>query len=281
MNVLIVGGGDKGGWQMRGIQLGRAIGARVASNLDSLHWADVVVLVKRADPAFAAQARAAGKPVVWDPLDFWAQPEQNALNEAKSRSVLRAHLANYRPELVIGATQAMATDCGGVYLPHHAWFGLEPSPAREDVTVVAYQGTQKYLGRWMRTAQDACKARGWKFVINPKRLSDADIILALRDGKHDGWMCRQWKSGVKLVNAISAGRPVISQESAAWHEIAPEGTLVSVPADLDVALDLWADHAARQRVVRRAALYGRNYSLPVIADQYKALLHLVQRGVAA
>lgn len=279
MNILMLGAG-KGSLEVRGKQLGAKLGARVAlapSVLD-LQWADVVVLIKRADPAWAELAHAADKPVVWDALDFWQQPDHNALAEVDARALLRQQIAIYQPELVIGATQAMSDAANGVYLPHHARPRLTPGPVRQHVTTVAYEGTKKFLGRWKGAVRAACQERGWRFVVNPADLREADIIVALRDGLWDGWMCREWKSGVKVVNAIAAGRPLITQPCAAVRELVPSCSIVHSPSEIGAAFDLWADRTIRAGVVKESSARWATWSLPAVADRYRDILQRVVKG---
>lgn len=279
MNLLMVGSGN-GSMAMRGSQLGKALRARVvgAPSSADLQWADVVVLVKRAGAEWALVVRASGKPIVWDALDFWVQPDENVLDGATAKKYLRDQIQAIRPALVIGATQAMAEDCGGVYLPHHTWLGLTATPARPVVKMVGYQGTRKFLGQWERTLTDECQRRNWTFVLNPPDLRACDLLVAFRDGKHDGWMCREWKSGVKLVNAMAAGRPMITQESAAWREIRPMGCTVQTQAELSRAFDLWSAHALRQQAVQQTVA---PYDLATLASRYQRILADVQKAQAA
>ncbi len=273
MNVLIVGGG-KGSWSIRGHQLGVAIGARVTESPTNADWdwAHVVVLVKRAGAVYAAAARRAGLPIVWDALDFWRQPQQNGLQAPVARQLLQQQIAETQPVLTIAATQAMAEACGGVYLPHHGWTDLMPTPARREVRTVAYEGNPLYLGRWEAWLRRRCEARGWQFVVNPVQLRQADILVALRDGQWDGWICREWKSGVKVVNAIMAGRPILTQDSAAARELPWKGSVLDGEADLDAALDRWADYAARAEVVDHAGRVAGDYTLRAVASRYQAVL---------
>jgi hypothetical protein len=193
------------------------------------------VLVKRAIVPFGQMAKQTGKPIAWDALDFWQQPAQNQLNSAQAVTLARTYIDAVRPTLVIGATEAMAQALDGVYLPHHTWRGLEPMASRPEMGIVAYQGNPLYLGRWFVELQRACAARGWRFVVNPDQLWQADLIVALRDGPWDGWICREWKSGVKLANAIAAGRPVLTQDTAAMRElrrqarVIEDASLISTP----------------------------------------------------
>lgn len=271
MNTLMVGVGA-GSWDIRGRQLGGALGARIrtAPTRGDFDWADVVVLVKRAIGLFGDQARQSGKPVVWDALDFWHQPNQNSLVERDAVALVRRQAW---PGLrLIGATRAMASAIGGTYLPHHAWAGLTPAPARETVRVVAYQGAAHYLGRWAGWIADACGARGWQFLINPKDLREADLLVAFRDGEWDGWVCREWKSGVKVANAIAAGRPLICQTAAAVRELQPIGSVVETPHDLAEAFDRWVDLRARVGVAEVCRDRALPFHIESVAAQYRHVL---------
>jgi hypothetical protein len=280
MNLLMVGAG-KGSWQIRGHQLGDALGARVTSTPtdDDFKWAHVCVLVKMHGARWADQARKFGVPIVWDALDCWRQPTDNAASPAAALVELQAQVARVKPFLTIGATRAMADAVDGLYLPHHPWESLKPSTPRSVVTTVAYQGGAVFLGRWRTALEQACARRGWLFVINPVDLGAADIVVALRDGVWDGWMCREWKSGVKLVNAMAAGRPVVTQDSAAWRELQPEGSLVSSLSDLDTALDRWEMFDTRLEAVRPATV--RPFRLLQVAEQYRQMLQTVRATCAA
>lgn len=273
MNLLIVGSG-KGSWIMRGQQLGAALGARVSSDPTpaDFAWATIVVLVKRAGLLWAPTVHRYGLPLVWDALDFWKQPADNGFTETQARASLQAQIAAIRPTLTIGATEAMAEACGGVCVPHHSWEGLAPTPAREVVSTVAYEGNAVYLGRWRVRLEQECARRGWEFVVNPPDLGAADIIVALRDGQWDGWACREWKSGVKVVNAIAAGRPLIRQDSAASRESHPSGTTIVDPTELSAALEYWSDHAARVAWARIAVSVAPVYTLESIAARYQQIL---------
>ncbi len=281
MNILMVGSG-KGSFEVRGRQLGAALGARVigAPSDDDLRWADVVVLIKHAGLAWAPLVRRFKKPIVWDALDFWAQPYANGLNEIEAKSLLRAFITDIKPALVIGATEAMARDAGGVCLPHHSRPGLTPAPAREHVEVVGYEGSKKYLGRWAKAVRFECDRRGWQFVINPPDLRACDILVAFRDGQWDGWMCREWKSGVKITNAIACARPIITQYSAAGNELCPSRSVIESTHELADAFDRWSYIVERDNIVRHYA-WMPSYSLQTIADGYRNILEGVVKAKAA
>lgn len=271
-------GNGKGSWQMRGVQLGAALGARVTTmpSDDDWRWADIVVLVKRAGAAFAALAHRFDVPIVWDAVDFWRQPAENGVSPDQAVALARGAMDSIKPALVIGATQAMADAIGGVYLPHHSWAGLVPTPPRETVKVVGYQGGVVYLGRWKAVLEQECARRDWTFVINPTDLSAVDILVAFRDGMWDGWICEEWKSGVKVVNAVAAGRPIITQSTAAMREIGAAGTTVSGPELWSVGLDHWSDYGHRVEAYERAQSLAPAYQIEQIAAQYRLVLESVQ-----
>ncbi len=205
------------------------------------------------------------------------QPSDNALGEQQSKALLQHYLEDIKPALVIGATQAQADASAqfvtSAYLPHHGRPGLMPTPPRSVVQTVAYEGNPAYLGRWHGRLVTACHARGWQFVINPSTLSDADLLVAFRDGPWDGWMCREWKSGVKLVNALAAGRPMLTQASAAVREIpAAPSVIVTQEFGLDDALDLMAPLATRQRIADGCVAPAAAYRVDAIAARLQHIL---------
>lgn len=282
MNVLIVGAGS-GSWEMRGKQLGAALGARVTSApvAADWSWAHVAVLIKRFGARFAANAHAAGVPVVWDALDFWAQPGENSVDPARARALLDAQLVAIKPALTIGATQAMAEAAQGSYLPHHSWAGLVPTPPRAVVQRVAYQGNPTYLGRWQSALMAACTKRGWTFEINPATLADVDVLVALRDGPWDGWICREWKSGVKLVNALAAGRPVLTQLSAASRELLSCGGAIVQHDELDDMLGVTAHRSMRDLAYADGLQRATRFTVESIAERYHDILSHVRATCAA
>lgn len=272
--ILIVGADSKGSWQVRGLELGRAIGARVTlSPTDGdWRWAQVIVLVKRAADHWGKTARRGGVPVVWDALDFWAQPEDNTLGREEHIAAASALARRCGAALVIGATAAMAADLGGVALPHHSRPGLSLPPMRRRATTVAYEGVPKYLGQWRHALETACARLGFEFLVNPRALSDGDILVAFRDGRWDGWACRRWKSGIKYVNAIAVGRPILTQPCAAFEEIAPVGRAIDSPDELGVALETLADHQYRRTAYEIARARAGAFTLDAIAKTYRQMI---------
>lgn len=273
MRLLILGRGG-GSWQMRGVQLGAVLGACVTSTptVAEWAWADRVVLVKHAGLTWAPDARARDLPIVWDALDFWQQPTDNPWPAPVARAALQHLQATIQPTLTIGATAAMAHDAGGVYLPHHGRIGVMPTAARRACRVVGYDGHPSFLGPWAPALEAGCRAHGWTFVINPPDLATVDVLVALRGGVWDGWMCRQWKSGVKAVNAIRAGRPLLYQDSAATRELAPWGAVVTTPAEVADALAAQASYAWREAVAEEARGRAHAFTVEAVAAEYGRVL---------
>jgi len=282
MKILLVGADTRGSWQMRGVQLGQALGAvaTVKPTRADWRWADVVVLVKRAAIMYEHAVKdAKGVPILWDVLDFWNQPDDNDYPV----SVVTALVNVKRDRLgatAIGATERMASDIDGVYLPHHCRLGLTPTPPRDKARVVGYDGTRKYLGAWLAHLDRTCARLGLTFALNPADLSSVDVLVSFRDGRWDGAVCRQWKSGVKYVNAISAGRPILSQPAAARDELAPVGMTLDHPDGLAAALDYVTQDAVREQAYLQGLARASTFTVESVAAQYRGLIQQALRVAA-
>lgn len=279
--VLIVGC-DKGAWQMRGKQIGAALGAHVTAKPKAEDWtnADVVILVKHAAHRWAHEARECGRRLIWDVLDIWEQPRDN--NESAEQ--LLCDIWNTRDALgistLIAATRAMADDIGGIYIPHHSHAGLEPTPVRQRLKVVGYEGNERFLGSWKPALEQACQRLGLKFVINPRNLSKVDLLVAFRGEQWDGWACRQWKSGVKYVNAIAAGRPILTQRHAAFYEIQASGVVIERQDELEAAILSQQSWVVRQAAYMDAVNRAPHFRLESIEQRYRQVIADVMRRVA-
>jgi glycosyltransferase involved in cell wall biosynthesis len=281
-NVLFVGC-DKGAWQMRGRQLADALGARYTSKPTERDWQSpsLIVLVKRAAYRWATEASTCRAPLVWDVLDVWQQPAHNQRRPIEVALEIQAHARVIGVRRLVGATRAMATSIGGTYLSHHCRLGLQPTPPRRRPAVVAYDGSPRYLGSWAPAIERACARLGLRFVVNPSYLGDVDALVAVRGEEWDGEICRLWKSGVKYVNAIAAGRPILAQYGAALAEIAPAGAIAIISkVELPDAIEGLVSLERRERAFELGRSRASAFTVEAIASEYRHLLAAATRRAA-
>lgn len=253
MKVLVTGrGGGAGSWQIRGEQLGAAIGADVfaGAEMSEIRSADVVVVVKRTPADLIQRIRASGRPWVLDLVDGWPQPAGNAWSEREAKRWLRERLAVLQPHAVVFPTTQMREDSGwdgpALVLPHHAWPKYERRPVADRVTRVGYEGAPSYLGMWHRVLQWECGLRGWEFVVNGD-LSTCQIGVALRDVP--GYPAGAWKANTKLANLQTLGLPALISPEAGYREFGSTAQTEVVCAEhVGPALDALADAGMRQRL---------------------------------
>lgn len=285
MRILIVGADGRGSFEVRGRQMGHAIGARVTTSPSARDWswADVIVLIKRAAFEWGDQAKRAGAPIVWDALDFWKQPAHNQDTIAELTARAWEVISALGVVTVIGATESMAKALEGVCLPHHSRPGLEPAVPRLHPghhVVVGYEGCAKYLGSWRAHLETACAELGMTFVVNPPDLRELDVVVAFRGESHDGEVCREWKSGVKYVNALAAGRPVLTQTTAAFDEINPDGLIVTKPEDLHERLLSASSATMRVMAYKTGLRRAKEFSLDAITRRFRGILDETVRSAA-
>lgn len=276
MKILVTGSGAGGSWQIRGEQLGRAIGAKVLPRALEVGGYDAAIVVKRPPADLIARLHAQRVRVVWDIVDAWPQPAGNDFSQAECMNWLRERVRAIRPAAIVAPTQAMAADCAefGVpvlALPHHARPGLRPLTPRKLLTI-GYEGGEQHLGRWGQWLGDWCARHGYEWRLNPPELADLDIVVALRD--RTGYAPRHWKSNVKLANAQGAGVPIICAREAGYMETASGAERwADNEAELDGALqelEPVAQRAAASLELRKAAP-----ALADVAAKYRAWLHEV------
>lgn len=275
MNILMTGRGTSGSWQIRGLQLGRAIGATVLPDALDCASYDLAVLVKRPVGNLVERLHRAGVPIVWDVVDAWPQSYGNEWQPETCRQWLIDEVRRIRPSAIVAATNAMARDCEQfglpvLWLPHHSRPNQRLNPVREVVKTVGYEGGVNYLGKWARIVEQACERRGWSFVVNPDQLADLDIVLALRDST--GYAPRNWKSNVKLANAQGTGTPFIGNREAGYLETSCGAEFWADDAsELDQAFDALAGHKERQAI--SGHLLQAQRSIKETAKVYQEWLH--------
>lgn len=241
MKLLVTGRGGAGSWTCRGDQLGAALGATVKrfAGVEDCRRADLAIVVKRVPPEVLGSLRRAGTPWVYDIVDAYPQPVASDWTQAQASRWIRAWIADLRPNAIIWPNERMRADCDpglpGMVLPHHHRPGIRLNPIREQVETVGYEGAPHYLGGWKEAVEKECRARGWRFVVNPEHLADLDIVVAFRGGEWTGYVPRHWKSNVKLANAHGSGTPFVGQQECGYLET---GT----------GAEYWAENAAELRV---------------------------------
>lgn len=270
--VLITGKNRSGSWQIRGEQLGAAIGAKVELRAVKASGYDVCVVVKRAPFETLRALRVARVPLVWDVVDAWPQPEGNSWGRSRSLEWLQRELEAMRPQAVVATTTRMSADvveCGFkgpvLVLPHHARPKQPINVIRPTVRLVGYEGSEVHLGERRAWVENECTPRGWLFSVTPSALADLDIVVAFR--QKFGYATTHWKSNVKLANAQGSGTPCVLGYEAGYEETASGGECwASTSEQLKEAFDLLTPYEERKR--RQALLLSAAPSLNGIAKRY-------------
>ena len=276
--ILFTGRGSSGSWKIRGEQLGLALGAKVKpqATLEDCKAADLIVVVKRISPTLLDNIRRSGKPWVFDCVDFYPQPECSTWHRDHAIDWVRKSLSKLKPNAVIWPNERMQEDCGkgynGITLYHHHFPGIHRNPIREEVRAVCYEGSERYLGGWLRHILNECQAREWHFYVNASRIADSDIVLAIRDEKYSGYAQRHWKSNVKLANAHGSGTPFIGPCEDGYSETATGfEKWCESPEMLKYAFDELESYDMRQKV--GSAFIQNKIDIQEIASQYRRFLN--------
>lgn len=266
LKILVTGRGTSGSWQVRGVQLGQACGARVKANANDsdASWADVVVVVKRASIETINAIRKSNKPWLFDAVDFYPQPTCTHWDRNTAIGWVRAQIEKHRPTGVIWPNQRMREDCDtglpGMVLYHHCRPDYSVNPIRETVSVIGYEGSPFYIGEWIDPILRECLERGWEFRTNQGELADWDIVIAARGEQSNGYVQRHWKSNVKLANAHGTGTPFIGPEECGYTETASGlEQWANKPRELRDCMDRLTEQHHRQQVQK--AFLAQRYSL--------------------
>ena len=275
--ILFTGNGTSGSWQVRGVQLGAELGATVKpkATLEDCSQADIIVAVKRQRPELMEAIRASGKPWILDIVDAYPQPACTRWSREEGISWAQSLIRRLKPMGVIWPNQRMREDCDpgikGVVIPHHYRPGIVINPVRETVQKLAYEGSPIYLGEWLDPITEACRERGWEFLINPQSLSDADIVIACRSSEHNGYVQRHWKSNVKLANAHGSGTAFIGPKECGYVETSTGmEQWADSPSDLDDCLDRLTEWHHRSQIQK--AFLAKRYDVSEAAQALKSFV---------
>ncbi len=289
VRALFTSRSSAGAWQVRGEQL-----AALRANWRALHEpgdrdiaaCDLLCVVKKPDLRVVDQARRQGKAIVYDIVDAWAQPADGlrcaGLEDA--RALFRPAWAAIGADGYVFPTRCMARDLGplvrtGVTIYHHHWPQLAPNPVRPQVRTVGYEGAD-YLGPWQARIEQACAARGLRFLANPRDYNELDIVVLARGGVHGNFLARRYKSNVKLANAYGAGMPaLVHVDEMSAHDTDGGDVLFFTdrPGSFERQLDrLCASHALRQSIHRRFRAQAARYRVDRAAASFEAFfLHVL------
>lgn len=281
--ILVTGRGGAASWEVRSVQIGAALGATVKPNatIADMRAHDVVLVTKKVPDELRHALQRCGRPWVYDIVD--AYPQRTGAGWTREQCVrwLRDWLGMLQPHSVIWPTDQMRQDgltIGrlGPTIYHHARAGQPINPIRERVDVVAYDGSPRYIERWHAAILRECKARGWGFLVNPTKLADADIVLALRDAEWQSYAMRAWKSNVKLANAHATGTPFVGQIESGYRETNTGAeAFIETPDMLGKAFDLLADQSTRATV--SAQFLKATISVEQVSAQFRDELERVAR----
>lgn len=218
VNVCFTSRSSGGAWQIRGVQIAmmrlnwQAINKPSNSDLEN---ADLICCVKRPDYKIIDRAKKMGKPIVFDIVDSWAQPDDGLkyTDLQKARSLFEQIWMTIDADGYIFPTKTMNADLGTLVhnsstIYHHYKPQILENPIREKVVNVGYEGGD-YLGEWKSIIENACLSRGLVFTINPLNYFDLDLVVFARGGEHGNFLSRRYKSNVKLANAIGSGTPAL------------------------------------------------------------------------
>jgi hypothetical protein len=253
MKILVTRSGKgAGSWQIRGEQIGQALGAVVKLNatLNDMRDADVVLVVKRVSDTMLSDLRSCGKPWVYDIIDAYPQPECSSWSKDQSLDWLRSTIKRLGANRIIWPNAKMRSDAcdDGPVVYHHARPGLRVAPIRDSIRTIGYEGAPHYLDGWM----EAIAALRVPFLVNPTDLTACDILFALRGPKWNGYPQRAWKSNVKLANAHASGLPFIGMFEEGYGETAVGGEMfVYEPEDLAGAFNALCDVKIRTKLQLR------------------------------
>lgn len=275
MQVVFTGKGTSGSWAIRGVQVSEALGAKAIpmATEEQCRAADVIVGVKRIPDQLLANIRASGRPFVWDCVDAYPNRGSSTWNKEQAIDWCERELGRLQPDAVIWPNERMRQDMGGIgkVIYHHHRPSIEVNPIRSEIRTIGYEGSPLYITGWAGSISEECARIGASFIVNPQRLADIDVVLALRGPEFQGYPHQHWKSAVKLANAHASGTPFIGQAEDGYMETSTGAECwISDAAGLRHALDALASPEIRLEVQRK--FLPAAISLEKVAAQYKAVL---------
>ena len=258
---------SSGSWQIRGIQLGNAIGADIIpkASKEVQRQYDRVIHVKR----YADVAEGA----ILDIVDAWPQPAGNAWSFGQLRTWAQRYTEPFAD--VIAATHWMQKDLQtSFFLRHHYRPNIKQNQIRQKVRAIGYEGSPRYLDGWLDAILNECSRRGWAFLTNPVDLAQCDIVLAVRGEQWRGYATDHWKSCVKMANAVGSNTPIIALEEKGYDEMMAPFYPVKNPDDLAGAFDSLEPFDVRSTIAEMQKGMRHYWSLETVAGEYLEWLRM-------
>ncbi|ATU90804.1 hypothetical protein [Phyllobacterium zundukense] len=155
---------------------------------------------------------------------------------------------------------------------HHHFDPRLSGPAMDDHarSRVLFHGKRGYMKAWAYAARMSCRLLGADFVMSNDPLPPpADVMVAVRGGRHGNWLSRRWKSNVKAATAQRLGLPFVAWPEDAYRETYPGAHWFTSPLQLHRAI-------ARALAAPKPKPQTRLYSAEWAANRLETVLATVQ-----
>lgn len=283
INVCFTGKSSAGSWQIRGDQIAAKRLNWFATNKPTksdLERSDLICVVKKPDLGIVDLAHEMGKPIVYDIIDSWAQPDEgiSCPDVQTARALFSRLWGRINADGYIFPTRQMENDLGllvkeRITIYHHYWPQIQKNPIRKTVKTIGYEGAD-FLGEWLPFFKKVCEKRNIEFVVNPENYTDMDIVVLARGGAHGSFLARNYKSNIKLANAYGSGTPALVH----FDEMAPHNVdtgdvmfFTSWPGSFERQLDALIDNYALRMTIHENFLKAAcKYHVDSAANQFEA-----------
>ena len=283
VKACFVSNTSAGSWEIRGKQIAGMRSNWLAINKPSksiIDEADIICVVKKPNFKIIEIARKKNKPIVYDILDSWQQPSDDraCLNKEDAINLFSKKWKEIDADGYIFPTKNMENILGTlvknkVTIYHHYWPQIKINPIRKIVKKVGYVGNKNFLGMWGHKLDQLCKKKDIEFVINPEDFIDMDVVVLTRGGDYANYLAKNFKSNVKLANAMGSGTPaLIHYREMSAHDTDSGDSLFFTdhPDSLERQLDrLIKSHDLRAAIHNNFIEESVNFSIEVISDQYE------------
>lgn len=282
LRVLFAGRNPSGSWQIRGEAI-----ASTRSNWDCTRepWSadlasyDLFCMVKHPSEWLIEQARRLDKPVVYDTVDCWLQPEDGlrCTSLEKARTLFASRWKHLGVAHFIFANRTMKSHLGDLvprstFIHHHWRLDRPVVTPKPRATAVVYDGDPAALGSWRQPLERVCGELGLSFLVNPADWTQADIGVAVRGSENDGFLSNNYKCNIKLANLYGMGLPaVVGHKEMSYHETDHgDVRFFRDQRELRSHLSDLLDYETRLRAHRRYMQVRGLYSLDSIASLFEA-----------